>query len=175
MRQSLRPSDGSWTTVQVHEVTVEGDHARLVISTGHTPELIQPDTGYTVGPIRDFQAGVRVAGGLGPYDGQGTLPAGTWFESGGDQLLLRASLRDGESGEYTFAARDAAGNLSNEVTISVTAAGTWTAVTESLFQGFLESDDEPLTPGELSHLDEIGNANGLYDVGDLRKWLREND
>jgi hypothetical protein len=35
------------------------------------------------------------------------------------------------------------------------------------------SDDEPLTPGELDYLDSVGNQNGSYDVGDLRKWLRE--
>jgi hypothetical protein len=44
----------------------------------------------------------------------------------------------------------------------------------SLVQSFLQSGAEPLTPGELDYLDEVGNANGRYDVGDLRKWLREN-
>ena len=44
---------------------------------------------------------------------------------------------------------------------------------ESLLQFFLGGDATPLTPAELAYLDAVGNRNGQYDVGDLRKWLRE--
>jgi hypothetical protein len=44
---------------------------------------------------------------------------------------------------------------------------------DALLQPFLVSGAEPLTPGEVDYLDELGNGIGGYDVGDLRKWLRE--
>lgn len=170
----LRLDDDGWTHVQIHEVSVEGDRARIVLSTGRTPRLIQPEAGFDVSPIRSFRAGVRVAGGRGPYSGVGTVPNGFAFEAGGDELILVGSLRDGESTEVTFAARDAEGNVTNSVTLTVSASGEWTVELGSLVQSFLQSGAEPLTPGELDYLDEVGNANGRYDVGDLRKWLREN-
>ena len=35
----------------------------------------------------------------------------------------------------------------------------------------LESDAEPLTAADRDVLDEAGNANGRFDVGDVRAWL----
>ena len=39
---------------------------------------------------------------------------------------------------------------------------------------FLSPESHPLTDGEARHLDELGNGNGRYDVGDLRSWLNAN-
>ena len=46
----LRLSSGGRTPVTVHEVYVEGGQARLVISTGQTPLLIEPDDAFEVTP-----------------------------------------------------------------------------------------------------------------------------
>ena len=56
-----------------------------------------------------------------------------------------------------------------------TAPTPWAVTLQSVLQRFLQSSAEPLTAGELSHLDALGNQNGGYDVGDLRKWLREQE
>jgi hypothetical protein len=40
-----------------------------------------------------------------------------------------------------------------------------------LLQGFLRSEETPLEPGERSYLDQVGNANGALDVGDVRAWM----
>jgi hypothetical protein len=93
----------------------------------------------------------------------------------GDELFLAGSLREAGVFEYSFAVRDSGGNVSNEVTISVSVTGEWTVEVPDLFQQFLQSDRAGITPGETAYLDEVGNANGQYDLGDLRKWLRENN
>jgi M6 family metalloprotease-like protein len=172
---ALRLANNGWSTVQVHEVAVEGDRARLVISTGKTPLLIQPAEAFEVVEIRTFYAGVRIAGGKGPYEGVGELPDGFLLLAEGDELFVAGSLREAGPFEYTFAVRDSNGSVSNEVTIEVTSTGDWTVEVSDLFQQFLQSGEEGLTPGETAYLDEVGNANGQYDVGDLRKWLRENN
>ena len=42
----------------------------------------------------------------------------------------------------------------------------------SLTQSFLDSWEKPLTEEEVEFLDRMGNGNGMYDVGDLRAYLR---
>jgi M6 family metalloprotease-like protein len=169
----LRLSDGGRTPVMVHEVYVEGDQARLVISTGRIPKLIPPDAPLVVTKIRTFIEPVRIAGGTGPYTGVGDLPEGFSLEAAGDELFLVGSVRDAGPFEYTFAVRDALGNLSDQISVAVRAPIDWVVEVTTLLQRFLQSDSDTLTPGELAYLDEVGNANGAYDVGDLRKWLRE--
>ena len=44
--------------------------------------------------VRTFYEGVRIAGGIGPYEGVGSLPPGFWFEGRGDRMLVAGSLTD---------------------------------------------------------------------------------
>jgi M6 family metalloprotease-like protein len=171
---ALRMSDGTWSRVQIHEVTVEGDRARLVISTGRTPRLVAPAARAEVMQVRTFYEGVRIAGGVGPYEGVGALPPEFWFEGRGDRMLVAGSLTDDAPRTVTFAVRDSGGNVSNEVSLEVAATSPWLVSLGTLLQPFLESDEAPPTPGELTHLDDTGNGNGRYDVGDLRRWMRDN-
>ena len=69
--------------------------------------------------------------------------------------------------------RDVTGLLSNQVTVTVSTTP-WVVELEELLQKFLKTDLPQLSVGEISYLDAVGNGNGRYDVGDLRKWLREN-
>ena len=124
--------------------------------------------------IRTFREPVRIAGGVGPYTGVGTLPDGFSLEAEGDDLFLVGAVREDGPFSYQFSVRDMVGNVSNEVTMELSAPFEWAVTLQSLLQGFLRSPDRPLTQGEQEYLDDVGNANGLYDVGDLRKWLREN-
>jgi len=44
---------------------------------------------------------------------------------------------------------------------------------QRIVQFFLEPNTQPLSELELQYVDSEGNQNGLVDVGDLRRWLRE--
>jgi M6 family metalloprotease-like protein len=169
----LRLSDGARTSVMVHDVYIEGDQAHLVISTGRTPRLVAPDAALEVTQIRTFAESLRIAGGTGPYEGVGELPDGLSLEASGDELFLVGSVRDAGPYEYTFSVQDALGQRSDEVSVALSAPTTWAVSLEALLQRFLQAGLDPLTPGELAYLDDFGNTNGSYDVGDLRKWLRE--
>lgn len=171
---ALRLRDGAWPPVMVHEVSVEGDVARLVISTGQTPRLIEPTGIAEVMQIRSFAVPVRIAGGHGPYTGVGSLPDGFSLQNVGDELFLVGSLREEGENSYSFSVRDRMGSTSTDVTIAVNATGDWVVTSPDLIEGFLAPTADPLTDGERAYLDEIGNDNGRFDVGDLRKWLRSN-
>lgn len=171
---SLRLRDGSWSPVVVHEVSVEGDVARLVISTGQTPRLVEPTGTTEVMQIRDFAVPVRIAGGHGPYTGVGTVPEGFSFQNIGDDLFLVGSLREAGENSYSIAVRDRLGNTSSSITVTVNATDEWQVAVVDLIEGFLTPAADPLTDGERGYLDDVGNSNGRFDVGDLRKWLRAN-
>jgi M6 family metalloprotease-like protein len=171
---SLRLASGGHATVMIHEVYAEGDQARLVLSTGRTPRLVQPAAPLEVMQVRTFAAPIRIAGGHGPYTGVADLPRGASLVSVGDEIVLVGSVRDEGPHAYEIAVRDAAGIESDPVTLTVSAPLAWVVDRSALLRAFLSLPGEPLTPGETDYLDEMGNANGTYDVGDLRKWLREN-
>jgi hypothetical protein len=56
----------------------------------------------------------------------------------------------------------------------VAAPGTLTAAPDGLAAFFTRGAADPAapTPAMADYLDRVGNENGAYDVGDLRKWLR---
>jgi M6 family metalloprotease-like protein len=166
-------SDGGRTPVVVHEVYVEGGEAHLVLSTGRTPRLFPPTEAIEVPRVRTFLAPIRIGGGTGPYSGEGDLPEGFSLESVGDELMLVGSVRSEGPHDFVVAVRDVLGSLSDQVSFAVTAPTEWAVEVDDLLQRFLLGDGPPLSPGELRYLDEVGNGNGTYDVGDLRKWLRE--
>ena len=87
--------------------------------------------------------------------------------------MLVGSVHSEGPHQFVVAVRDALGSLSDQVSVAVAAPTEWVVEVVDLLQRFLLSDGASLTPGELRYLDERGNGNGTYDVGDLRKWLRE--
>lgn len=174
-KPALRLRDGSWSPVVVHEVSVEGNVARLVISTGRTPRLIERTDTAEVTQVRSFAIPVRIAGGHGPYAGVGLLPEGFSFRNVGDDLFLIGSLREAGERSYSFAVRDRFGNTSPNVTVTVNATGEWEPDPTDLIESFLTTGVDPLSDGERSYLDDVGNQNGRFDVGDLRSWLRANN
>ncbi len=170
---SLTLSNGGATSVTVHEVSVVGGQARLVISTASDPEIVPPTGPLEVTPIEPFTRSVRIAGGSMPYSFVGTLPAGVSARLDGDDLILEGSIRDPGSAPLTLVVRDSRGTRSPDVAASITTVGEWVVSLVELLQPLLQSADPPLAGAEADYLDAVGNGNGRYDVGDLRRWLRE--
>lgn len=170
----LAMSAGTYAPVMVHEVSVADGQARIVLSTGAVPRLIAPGGPFEVMKIREFSVPVRIAGGRGPYTGVGDLPTGFSLEPRGDELVLVGSVKEEGPYDFTYSIRDASGDASDPVTVRVTAPIDWAVEADDLLDPFLAVDSQALSPPERVHLDELGNGNGRYDVGDLRAWLREN-
>jgi hypothetical protein len=168
----LRLRDGSATAVTIHEVTVREGLARFVISTSRTPRLVAPDGPIEVAQVVSFLEGIRIAGGTMPHTAMGSAPQGLALAAQDDELVVTGSMTGPGPVELFLWVRDAAGRTSEPVVVSLSAPVAWTVQLHSLLRPFLEDPGEPLTPPELLYLDERGNRNGSYDVGDLRKWLR---
>jgi M6 family metalloprotease-like protein len=111
---------------------------------------------------------LRASGGDGVYDW--TLP------SGGPPAGLTLSFSGVVSGtpqacgRFAYQAQVTSGaqTLTRTLTVAVTAPGLDTAiVVEQLLLA-----NGALTTDEVTCLDQLGNGNGRFDVGDVRAWLR---
>jgi len=168
----LRLSDGSATSVTVHEVSVQGGLARIVLSTSPHPRLLASGGTVEVAQVVGFLESIRIAGGTMPYMASGSVPEGLSISAQGDELIVSGSMTGGGPVDLFVWVRDARGQVSEPVAISVSAPVAWSASLEELLRPFLDDPGESLAPEELDYLDDRGNRNGGYDVGDLRKWLR---
>ena len=170
---TFRLSDGSSAPVVVHEVTVTGGSARIVLSASPTPKLIAPTGAIEVSQVVSFLESIRIAGGRMPYEALGSVPAGLDVSASGDDLVVAGSMTGPGPVELFLWVRDAAGATSDPVVVSLSAPVEWAVPLAELLRPFLRGEGASLSEEELLYLDDRGNQNGSYDVGDLRKWLRE--
>lgn len=170
---ALRLSDGTATSVTVHEVSVQSGSARIVISTAATPKLVAPAGPIEVAQVVSFLESVRVAGGRMPYTAIGSVPEGLTVAAAGDELVVSGQMAATGPVELFLWVRDSTGRASEPIVVSLSAPVEWSVGLAELLRPFLEDVGELLTSEELLYLDDRGNRNGSYDVGDLRKWLRE--
>jgi len=164
---SLRMSDGSATSVTVHEVSVVGGRARLVLSTSATPKLFAA-AGSAPGTVF-----ARVAGGVMPYAATvGSAGSASWTVDG-DDLSVTASPAPFTWPDVVISVRDAVGTKSEPVHVTATEVTSWSPGAEELATFFTRGASDPgsPTPAMADYLDRMGNQNGVYDVGDLRRWM----
>jgi M6 family metalloprotease-like protein len=166
----LLHADGSATWVTVHEVVVEDGHARIVLSTSPTPRLLAPAGTVAAADFVSYLEAARVAGGTMPYTLLGSAPAGLDVGVEGDGLTVAGSAGQQGPIDLFLWVRDAAGRTSDPLVVSGSTPTDWSPSLDELLRPFLEGDAP--TQGVL-YVDERGNRNGEYDVGDLRRWLRE--
>jgi len=164
-------SNGQATAVTVHEVSVVDGRARLVISTGRTPQIVPPEASIEVERVAPFLQFLRIAGGVQPYTATGDVPASVTLSGNGDEVYVGGFVTEAGPHEWSFSVQDALGFTSEPVTMTLTTTP-WVVEVTELLRPFLVSEGVALSPGERVYLDQIGNNNGRYDVGDLRKWLR---
>jgi M6 family metalloprotease-like protein len=172
--QLIPNATGRPTTVAIHSITISGGKARVRISTGATPRVAAPTEPIAGSIARPFGPGVLITGGLMPYSVQQVtgVPPGVEVMALGDQILLRGAPR--QTGAFQIALRlgDARGSsLDVQVPVNIQAFFVEQA---RLLQTFLGSGEQPLAAEERAYLDAQGNANGAFDVGDVRAWLRKN-
>ena len=168
---SLLRHDGKFSTVAIHAMEVKDGRARLRLSTGRVPRVVAPPAPLTVTQVTPFQRRLRVAGGAMPYIASGDLPPGVTVAAEGDELVVAGLVTS--PGPFSLALRvtDSRGTPSESLFVTL-AAQEWLVGEDRLLQPFLRSSAQPLTSVESAYLDQAGNGNGRYDVGDLRAWLR---
>jgi hypothetical protein len=165
---ALTLSNGGASSVTVHEVSVVNGQARLVLSTSPTPRVVP-----VAAPITSLPTALRIAGGTMPYTVLGYATPGVSVAVSGDEIVLSASLGGPLlTLETVVSVMDAAGNASDPVVASSSGSFVWEMEVPDLLGPLLEPATSALTPGQQGYLDVTGNHDGVYDVGDLRKWLR---
>ncbi len=169
---SLRLHSGFATSVVIHELAVEGGRARVRLSTAPTPVLIEPEGSFQVPESSPFEERMRVAGGTMPYQPVGSVPAGVTMVVDGDELVVSGTVTEAGPVALLMAVEDALGNQSPELLLEMNVQG-WSVAVETLLGFFLGGGGVALTSAEQTYLDAKGNVNGGFDVGDLRKWMRE--
>jgi M6 family metalloprotease-like protein len=168
---ALLRHSGQATSVALHSIEVKEGRAHVRLSTGRTPRVIAPAAPMEVTQVESFERRVRVAGGTIPYRVTATLPEGITAAADGDEIVLAGSVTDPGPFALALSVTDDQGFQSAQATLALT-AGPWTVEQDRLLQAFLRSTADPLSAGEQAYLDSLGNANGRWDVGDLRSWLR---
>ncbi len=171
---STHTNDGLPSSVAVHSLRLEGGVARIRLSTAPTPEIVAPTEPLSVSQAVEFERRVRIAGGYMPYSLEASVPEGVLARAEEDDVVLEGALADVGPFEVALRVTDSRGAASPRLFVPLT-AGEWIVGEDRLLQLFLGTDAEPLGAAELTYLDYAGNGNGVYDVGDLRAWLRRHE
>ena len=144
----LRLSDGGASLATVHEVSVVGGSARIVISTSQQPKLIAPAGPIEVAEVVSFLESIRIAGGRMPYTAMGSVPDGLALEAEGDELVVTGSLTDPGPVDLFLWIRDSAGATSTPLVATLSAPVAWTVALAQLLHPFLENGRAPLTAAQ---------------------------
>ena len=100
-------------------------------------------------------------------------------EQAGFGFFVRGAVAEGDSAQIDVVVSAPGGYSSEETTIRFVADGLWAPGSAvELFRNLLYSSNYPISSYfselERQYLDQQGNMNGRYDLGDARKWLLEN-
>ncbi len=166
---STRDGAENPTRIAIHEMGIEGGRAFIRFSNAADPVLQIPTEPLSRMSASPTENRLRILGGVIPYTATAeNLPAGLTLGTDGDELVISGGIVG--SGEVTFdvLVRDTSGNGGvSPVTLRLDPF----APQQSLLLGPWVGGSRELTEPELRALDEGGNGNGRYDVGDLRAWL----
>lgn len=168
--RALRAS-GLPSTVNVHEVRIEGGVARLRISTAENATVVGADDLPQGQVHQSYEARLAVGGGAPPYilSSRPDIPLGITVAVTGDELVVSGSPMSTGKYEGDLVIRDARGfRTPSPFRLVVARLG---LTVERLLASFLDSEAAPPSTEDLEILDNDGNRNGQYDVGDLRAQL----
>ena len=159
--------------VTVHSIAVAGDEARVRLTTSRVPGIVD------VGDLPDgthfnpYTGRLTVAGGLMPYTAfiDGSLPSGGMTVAvDGMELVVGGAPELTGDFEFSVGIEDSQGNVG--IVVVPLTVGDFMMSLERALTPFLDSEAVPINAGERSILDSRGNDNGLYDIGDLRAFVR---
>jgi M6 family metalloprotease-like protein len=171
---SLRTNAGLPSTVTIHAIGV--DHAagvaRVRLSTDPTPAIVAGRPAGLAPAFVPLRVVLRAAGGALPYSWTLTspLPAGLTAAPKHDTLVIAGTPVQGGTFALGVTIRDAR-NVAVTETVSLT-VGPVALTAARAAAHFAPNGEAPLTAAEQDALDQAGNRNGRYDVGDLRAFLR---
>jgi M6 family metalloprotease-like protein len=172
---STRLNSGTPSSVTFHSIVVENGVAKLRLSTAAAPALVAGGQLPGAVALAEYRAELWAAGGALPYQWTvaGTIPRGLSGSVDGDRFVLTGTPLESGSFPLPLQLLDVRGTrVTQDVVLRIEAPAAFAL--ERLLQPFTRSSATPLTAQEQIYLDQAGNRNGRYDVGDLRKYLKAN-
>lgn len=164
----MRLNAGPPSTVTIHSMEIEAGQAVLRISTHPQPALVHAELPTAVG-ARPYEGRFRIAGGAVPYTVVAAgLPMGLTLELDGDQGRITGTpvaLRAPAGGLEIVDARGTRVVLDLDVVVGDPALEEATVLSAFIGGG------SPPSSLEAEYLDNAGNRNGRYDLGDARAYL----
>lgn len=166
-----RTNAGAPAPVTFHSIRIEDGVARIRLSSRVSATVVGADALPEFRPRDAVDLSLPVGGGVLPYTLQTApdLPVGVTASLEGDALQLDGEALATGVFESSVGIRDAVGTLGTTTLRFVVAA--LNVARARLLAPFLLTSDEPLAEDEIEILDNSGNRNGVYDVGDLRAQL----
>jgi M6 family metalloprotease-like protein len=167
---SLLRNTGVPSTVTIHSITIANGVARVRVSTNAIPAVV--DALPATPALATINAVLRAAGGALPFQWTvtGSLPRGVTATSSADRVTFSGTPTEPGSFPLELRIADALGTVITHAVSFVVSAVQFDR--DRVLQHFLRSSATPLTAAEQQYLDNAGNRNGRYDVGDLRRYLR---
>ncbi|UCG87191.1 MAG: M6 family metalloprotease domain-containing protein [Gemmatimonadota bacterium] len=169
---STRLVTGAPTSVTIHSISSDGLTARIVISTAETPAVVAAGGLGTVTALNEVSRDFPVGGGALPYTmtvAPNTKPDGIVLRADGDRLSVEGTVLQTGQFDIDMLIEDARGVVGSTslpvVVLSPVIADS------TLMTGLLGRATSDMSVKQRSLLDNDGNRNGSYDVGDLRRYL----
>ncbi len=168
--RALRAS-GLPSTVTLHDIRVEGAVARLRLSTAEDVTVIGADALPPAQVREPYEGRLAVGGGALPYilSSRPDLPLGVTVALIEEELVVSGVPMSTGVFEGEVVIRDARG-FRTPSPFNLVVASLGLAV-DHLLSTFLANGAAPPSDEDLEILDNDGNRNGQYDVGDLRAQL----
>jgi M6 family metalloprotease-like protein len=167
---STRTGSGLPTSVTIHEIRIEGGRAHIRLSTALEPAALQPDGPPSRPGVSPAETRIPVFGGAMPYTvSSESLPPGLTLSADQDEIVVEGGIAAVGLVSLEILLRDVRGHGGIQtVQLQVDPFDPSEALLLAPWVGGLGRE---VTSLELDALDTGGNANGRYDVGDLRSWL----
>lgn len=166
---STNSASGELSTVAIHQVQMTPEGALITLSTARSPSLSSA-LGTAPRAHRRFLRSHAIAGGAQPYQVE-MVDGPTWMTvtATGTNVFVGGVPEAEGTAPFTIRVTDALGTTVD-----------WTedlnvlefAVTEDELVRALLTETPTFTETEVTILDQQGNQNGVFDVGDARAYLR---
>jgi M6 family metalloprotease-like protein len=168
---STRPNGGNRpSTVSIHSIVVDGDVARIRVTTTPIPGLLDPGALAAAGQFNPYSGTLEIAGSAPPYTATLVGSAHGLTASTEDRFLIVSGAPD-ELGTVSLTAEIRGFSGTAGLVDFTLEVGEFVMTRQRAVTAFISNGEAPINPGEAQLMDAQGNQNGIYDIGDLRAFL----
>ena len=170
---TLRHAESAPSRVTIHSIVAVGDEARVRLTNSREPGIVDPGQLPEASHFNPYSGSLTIAGGLMPYTAflDDALPSrGMTVGTEGTRLVVGGTPESVGEIQFSVGIKDSRGAVGTVVV--PLAVGEFVMTPDRALTAFIDSGAVPLNSGERAILDSRGNADGSYDIGDLRTFLQ---